>query len=89
MARVFNNAGDSYLVKTATGRTHVVQVTNYVFSPACMGMQTMTDLCRAIVQIEKSGGVVTGVYQKSTGKQVFYRNTDFYQQAKREACYGG
>lgn len=50
----------------------------------------MAELCKAIVQIEKSGSFVTGVYQLnncSTGKQVFYQNTQIYQNTKR-AVYG-
>ena len=50
----------------------------------------MAELCKAIVQIEKSGSFVTGVYQLnncSTGKQVFYKNTQIYQNTKR-AVYG-
>lgn len=84
MVQVYSDIGDFYLVKTTTGHTHVVQVQAYA------GTQTMAELCKAIVQIEKSGSFVTGVYQLnncSTGKQVFYKNTQIYQNTKR-AVYG-
>ena len=84
MVQVYSDIGDFYLVKTTTGHTHVVQVQAYA------GTQTMAELCKAIVQIEKSGSFVTGVYQLnncSTGKQVFYKNTQIYQNKKR-AVYG-
>ena len=66
MVQVYSDIGDFYLVKTTTGHTHVVQVQAYA------GTQTMAELCKAIVQIEKSGSFVTGVYQLnncSTGNQ--------------------
>ena len=84
MVQVYSDIGDFYLVKTTTGHTHVVQVQAYA------GTQTMAELCKAIVQIEKSGSFVTGVYKLnncSTGKQVFYQNTQIYQNTKR-AVYG-
>ena len=81
MIRISNDVYSFFLVKTITGMTFVVELKEDDKS------NTMTDLCKAIVEIEQSGHVVSGVYrltESSSGQRVSYRSSKAYKEAKKE-----
>lgn len=80
MIRISNEVSNFYLIKTFTGRVFVVELNGN--DPST----TMVSLCKAVVEIEQRGYILSGVYrltENSTGQRVTYRASKAYKDAKK------
>lgn len=80
MISISNNPEKFFLVKTSTNTAFVVEV-------SCDGLEVFSEMCRAIVDIEHHGHVVSAVYQFSEDgsvNRVSYRSSKAYRLAKRQ-----